>query len=186
MKIIKFLVFFFICSCGSNKNSQLFEKGGKNEAIQNAITDFAKTERNRKNMTYNILEVSESDELYCFIIGESPKIYPIPNDTVGATSEYFPTRFKEIKKRLYIWEDTTVVITKEIIQKLHEYKVVDSTIYKIKTGELSVEDSPLLTSNDSQKDAFYYICKENISKYKKIKTNRVMPVEKYPKVDCGK
>ena len=186
MKTIKILVLFFICSCSGNRNSQLFEKGGKNEAIQNAITDFAKNEINKKNMAYRVLEVSESDELYCFIIGESPQIYPIPNDTIGATSEYFPTHFKEINKRLYIWEDTTAVITKEIIQNLHKYKIVDSTIYKIKTGELSVEDSPILKTNDSKKEAYYYICKENIKKYKKIRTNRILAVEDYPKVDCGR
>ena len=168
-----------ITSCNSKK---VIRKINKQEIIENIIQDFSK-ENNGK--VFNVKEFSESKDLYCFVISaENNKIWPGVKDSIGANSTYFPNKFKEIDNSLYIWNDSTIKINVETIEKLQKYKVIDSTYYKIQIGQLSEDNYPVIKSDDSKKSTFYYICKKNIKKHKKIISNKVLSVSKYPDNVC--
>jgi hypothetical protein len=70
---------------------------------------------------------------------------------------------------------------------MQDYNIIDSTFIKIAKGELklSEDELPVLINDDSKKSAFYFICKDEISKYVKITSNIVLPIERYPEVDCN-
>jgi len=163
----------------------MIQKGLKQDAIINVVNDFSNINKSKTNTVYEVHELEESNNLFCFMITKRDKVWPQPHDTIGAVSKYFPTKFKEINKNLFVWNDSTSILSKELISKLQNYKAIDSTVYKIKTGKLDDSNWPIVKSDDSKKAVFYFICKENISKLYKQNLNTIKSPENYPKVDCG-
>lgn len=179
------IVLFFSCS-SHHGNSEIMKIGGKNEAIVSIIEDFSKTEKGKKNKAYYVFENADSEDVYSFSFFDEYINYVNARDTIGAQAKYFPTRFKEINGRLYIWDDPTLKISRDIISIMHKYKVIDSTIYKIEKGELTDEATPLFRTDDSKKYIFYYVCKNNSLNFKKITSNRNLKLSQYPNFLCNK
>ncbi len=184
IKYILFLILIFIMSCSVKEKLEIKNTGDLNDAITNVIIDFSKTGKSSKNNFYYVSQYKNSKNLYCFNVSNTSKIYLHLKDSIGVKTKYFPTQFKEINKRLYIWEDSTVVISKQMLDRLQKYNVLDSTFYKIQKGLLPKSTEVYFTSNELKKSFTYYVCKTNISKFVKIYTNRVSPISKYPEVDC--
>lgn len=184
-KYIFIITIIFFISCSVKEKLEIKKKGNLNDAIINVIIDFSKTNFSKDKSVYFIRNDKSSEKLFSFSISQRNKIYFHNKDSIGAKTKFFPTQFKEINKRLYIWEDSTVVINKEIINILQKHKVLDSTFYKIELGLLPKDTEVYIISNELKKAFFYYVCKNNISKFVKINRNKVYPVSKYPKVDCN-
>lgn len=180
---IKSLVFFLVLSCNSYQKSMMKE-GNINNAIENLVIDFSQKEKNKINTVYKIRIDKKTHDLYKFNIGSEDKVYMYARVSIGSKAIGFPSKFLEVNKRLYIWEDSTQVVSKEIIEKLHEYKVLDSTLYKIDMGQLPQDKTPVFTTDESKKNLNYFFCKKDISKFEKIKTNKFIRVPDYPKVSC--
>jgi hypothetical protein len=183
-KYIFFAILVFFVSCSVKEKLEIKSTGDLNDAITNVIIDFSQTDFSKKRTFYYVRKDDSSNKLFSFSVSDRGKINFHLRDSIGVKTKYFPTRFKEINKRLYIWEDSTIVLSSDFMKKLQEYEVLDSTFYKMEKGLIPIKPV-YFTSNELKKAMFYYVCKSNISKFVKINRSKVYPVSKYPEVDCN-
>ncbi|WP_415376085.1 hypothetical protein [Patiriisocius sp. Uisw_017] len=64
-------------------------------------------------------------------------------DSIGANPINFETEFYKQNNRLFLKESKNIKISKELIDKLNEYNIIDSTYFKLKSGELSRDQIPV-------------------------------------------
>jgi hypothetical protein len=178
MNYIKISILFivvFLLGCTSWKSS-LNRNGDFNVAIKNAVIDMIHTNErfiqndsvfsvNTLNLNGNLIGVSFFGTVNKFIIINNKK----------TDSSMFPTRYYEHSNKLFYWKDSNVELNNEIIEKLHQYNMID-TLESIAFAELNIDDS--------KKGIHYYFCKNNLSKYKKVKTNRILGSYEMPKLNC--
>ena len=174
-----------IFSCKSVNKLSLFQTGGIQEIMSNLIIDFSETVNTEKGKVYEFYMRNDTENISVFGVDDNPKVYMDTINYIGKKSRYFPTKYKEINDRLYIWNDSTVAISKDFIQKLNEYKVVDSTIYRIQKGESSIDEWPTITTKESKKSYIYFVCKKDISKYVKKYTAKIKSNEDYTFISCN-
>lgn len=182
-KVIVYLVVIglLMFSCGSWK-SQLKQKGDKDDARMNIMLDYL----NNKDVTidkkfYHVYNPKEIKNIYVFGIDtDEIKFAPRLADTIGAFTTFFPTNYYEKDNKLFIWYDKNKRLDKKTVVKMQEYNCIDSLYYK---GDDS--DGIIIDTGNFQKNSYYFVCKENISKYKKRKAIWIEP-ENYPKVKCLK
>ncbi|MEL6484470.1 MAG: hypothetical protein AAFP96_06450, partial [Bacteroidota bacterium] len=114
--------------CASWKKN-LTSEGGEGGAIENAILDFSNSSRQFKEFnTFHILKVSSEKVIGLSILGDSNK-WRLGAIRIGNTNKYFPSRFKEINGKLFYWSDSTTVITKDVLEVMKKYKVLDTVQY---------------------------------------------------------
>ncbi|WP_123902715.1 hypothetical protein [Chryseobacterium elymi] len=151
------LVLFLPLSC-NGQTKGLISKGDYLVAIDNAVSDFSKTSSLLKKDTFfsvsykvktNIIEVN--------IIGNSNKFY-IDNDK---PLNRLPTNYIESNGKIFYWfDDNQNNSNPNIINKLKEYKLIE---YNAETIEYS--------RDDKKKGVSYYFCKNDLTNYKKVKSN---------------
>ena len=184
MKNLLYFILIFLYSCSpklSNKNN-FYEKGGVNEARMNSINDFAKNSPLfKKDLVFLINEYKlDSNLIVLTIIGEENKFYPTKRNTIGSSFDDFPTRYSEKKGKLFCWYDSNYKITNELVAMLSKYKKIDSSLVN--------QDNRLLAKyrvDDSKKAEGYYFCKENLKRFKKVRTSIATGYYDIPKVDCS-
>lgn len=139
-------------------------------AVKTAITDFYKNSLlvkddkvfsvSYKKLDTNIIQVN--------IFGNPNKFY-IENDE---PLNKLPTKYIEYGGNLFYWNDDNYYKSDTfIINKLQQYGLIeyntDIIQYKI---------------DDDKKGVSYFFCKENLTKYKKIKSS--LSTTKLPKINC--
>lgn len=191
-KITFVILTFLLTGCQSFKNS-LF-KGSKDieYARVNAIIDFANTYktsprylRERKIKPLQVFRIKrrkdiEQEDTYVInILPETQKISLMTGDSLGTVPKrFFPTKYLIKNKRLFLWKDGETPLTKDILSIMDKYNILDST-------NLQKEYNTIIISNDDGlKGVDYYICKDNIKHYKKIKTNIAAGYYTPPKLNC--
>jgi len=184
IKLLLVLMTLF-ASCSPWK-SHLVEEGSIDEARLNAILDYAYSHKLDDDDRYiRVSDREESDELYCFSIYSKYQFMARLGDTIGVSPKcYFPTKHLEINNKLFLWEDYSTIISNELIDKMHQYDVIDSTYYKIESGQLPKDYIPVRLIDDSKQAVKYFICKKNLSIYKKVISNKYIPKNIYPDIDC--
>lgn len=90
------------------------------------------------------------------------------------TKSKLPTRYVIKDGKLFYWWDKNCTVTEEIIAVLWRYNILQT--YSI---------IPDFSSDDSQKGAHYYFCKNDLSKYKRVVTNIGLGYYKPPKLKCN-
>jgi len=169
-----------IFSCGSWK-SGLEKTGDKNSARMNIIIDFAHKYPSDKKKSYLIDDYTETENFYVFILSKF-KSAPRLSDTIGSYTNTFPTNFHEIDNELFFWFDKSKPLDVKMIDVMSKYDAIDSTFIKDNNGYILVSNK----REDVSKNIFYFVCKENISTYKRIKEIWVRE-ENYPKGEvCSK
>ena len=151
-------------SCSSYKMS-LHKSGQENEIIENAILDFLNTNSSKRESNGFDIEIQDlNNEISTVVIGSitKNKLELTKSDTIGNKSKRFPSKYYEMENKLFVIIDSTYGLTKEMINKLSEYRILDST--GINTGV-----RPLFTINESKKATHYFFCKNDITQYKSIK-----------------
>jgi hypothetical protein len=88
----------------------------------------------------------------------------------------FPTMLVETNGKLFFWYDDTKNVTDTIINTLYKYNFVDTMIVNAYIPDRII--------NDAKKGADYYFCKSDLSKYKKVITNKAIGHYKPPKLKC--
>jgi len=184
--IIKYVILvILLSSCGSWK-SRLYKTGTIDEARLNAILDFTNTQKMYKDDRFiMVLDYEETSDLYCFSIFSEFQFMAELVDTIGVAPRYFfPTKYKEVDNKLFLWEDYSTIISNELIDKIHQYNVIDSTYYNIRDGRLPKDYLVTQTIDDSKQSVKYFICKKNLSIYRKVIDNKFYPKKKYPNINC--
>jgi predicted transcriptional regulator len=88
----------------------------------------------------------------------------------------FPNNYVEINKKLFIWYDEEKEIDEETIKIFMKYNLlVDNKNDSINFLDVIIDDS--------KKGVSYYMCKNNIANFKKIKSNWVK--KSHPKLSCN-
>ena len=198
-------IFFLtiIVGCASFK-AELYQEGSKNEAIYNAILDFSNTKKLYKRDS--IFYVTYTDSLYSMtmiksgdqIFGEynewvPDKLYKelvavsigadynkmllTSNVKVGKKGIKIPTRYIEKDGKLFYWWDDNYPLTQKALDVFEKYNLLQDD----KDGTVLFLD---FTTDDAQKGADYYFCRNDLSKYKRIITNVGMGYYKPPNLSC--
>lgn len=166
---IHIIILFFI-SCTAQNKEVAFKESYK-EAINNAVIDFLKISSLVKKDTIFYVSYKEltPQVIGVSIIGTKDKFYIDGDKPVNR----LPTNYIEYKNKLFYWYNNNTEFNKEsIINKLKEYKVIE---YDAEIFERSIDDN--------KQGVNYYFCRNDLSVYKKEKTN--LPISNIPpKLSC--
>ena len=186
MKKSKFIFLLLFCfvfeNCATSKwKKELVSEGNTVNAINNAITDFFNTSKLSKKDTVFSLKVTDAGNgiLVIGIIGAVNKIYPTDKNKVGAFDEFFPTRYIIRDEKLFYWNDTTQVITQEMISTLERFDQIDFNWSK----EYIL---PPLIIDDGKEGMVYYFCENDLRNYKKNGSGTIRQHYDPPKLNCKK
>lgn len=192
------LLLLFV-SCGAFKNG-LKKNGGDKEAVENAILDFSNTsglfkrdsvftvgiynELNRMVLETNgngndrWVEGKPYEGIIAVNISASyDKMLLTDSIKVGKKGVKIPTRFVEKEGNLFYWWDDDYPLTQEALDIFSKYGLLqDDEGGWVKFPDFSI--------NDAQKGVDYYFCKNDLSQYKKIVTNKGIGFYDAPKLDC--
>lgn len=170
------LVIILSNSCVSWKGNLLAD--GNNEvAINNAIIDFLNSSRFKDEFNaFHIIKIINENTISISILGDTNK-WLLGKMEVGDKNEYFPTRFKEIDKKLFYWSDSTTALNNDMINIMLKYNVLDT----IKYPNYMIPDG---TGKSSKKGVHYYFCKTNFLKYKKVYSTISIGYYEPPNLNC--
>lgn len=189
------LILPLVFNCSTYKK-QLISNGSKNQSIENAIIDFS--HKNRLYRKYMVFQVDFIDTLYrkklekvdgrnYRWVDDRPyediyaiSIAPITNeyifllsDSLGVGKEYLPSRFLEKEGKLFFWRDEEHSANDKTVEVFRKYKLLT---------EDYLNDSYIV--DDSQKCIDYFICRNNLTKYKKVITNKAIGYYDAPRIEC--
>ena len=188
--LIYLLVFLILEGCASNKKL-VVHRGGRDEAIQNAISDFLSTKSMRKSDS--VFSVSFYDTLYKMILERvdsrnSQWILGEPYKNIIAvrigrasrigSKDKLPSRVIKKNGKLFYWWDDNYTLTAETISVLKQYHIpkndIDSAIAE---RDISIDERT--------KAAHYYFCRYDLSNYKRIITWKGIGYYDAPTLTCG-
>ena len=96
--------------------------------------------------------------------------------TIGSKGK-LPSRYIEKDNNLFYWWDDNYPLTEEMLAILWKYDLLfDDTKNLIKI--------PQFSTDDKQKGAHYYFCKNDLSKFKRVITSRGLGYYEPPKIKC--
>ncbi len=195
IKLFALVLSGILLSCSHYKRL-LNKEGGEYNAIENAIIDYYHTNKDEISK-YEVFEISirtNDDLFYKFNIIPEENAYSVL-DTLGSFPSYFPTSYKYYNNKLCVWNDQKIPLSQEMINVLYENKILDSIRLRYESGiygddwesnERNLPSPPLLKVDELLKGVNYVICRKNIRRYVKLKTNEYISPdsEKLPKIDC--
>jgi hypothetical protein len=195
MKLYNFIwiIILTLGSCASFKK-ELIQSGNSNEAIQNAILDFSKSKLYKKDSVF-VVWFSDTvsrmvlnkvdDRNYKWIKG---KIYDgllgvdISADynrlLLTAKKSHLPSRFIEKNGKLFYWWDVSHPVSEDALAIFKKYNLLQDD----EGGKITIPD---FGTNDAKNGAHYYFCKNDLTKYKKIITNKGIGYYDPPKIECN-
>jgi hypothetical protein len=151
----------------------------RNEIIQNVILDFSSTKLYRNNTVFSVKTGDMDENILIVRIGKNnTKLLITSNAVVGSFSSSLPSRFIEKQGKLFFWWDDYYPLTEEALSIYKKYNLLQD-------DEGSVITVPDFIIDDAQKAAHYYFCRDDLSKYKKIITNKGIGYYDPPKLRCG-
>lgn len=153
--------------------------GNQNDAVQNAIIDFLHTERlSKKDRIFSVNVDTLSDKIIGIsIIGFEDKLVLHPENKIGTSHPYFPTKYLEKENKLFYWYDPESKITEELMLILSKYNKIDSS-YVHGNYEFTI------IFDDKKKGVDYYFCMNNLLTYKKVRTTVAIGWYDPPKLKC--
>ncbi|HTD42290.1 MAG TPA: hypothetical protein VK671_16785 [Mucilaginibacter sp.] len=177
--LVIFLPFLEKCS---NWKTSLVAKGSQKDAIQNAITDFLKTDPlSKRDTVFSVrLENIGDTILGVSILGYPDKLLPSSRNKIGTNYPNFPTNYVERNGKLFYWYDSDKSITEEIITVLNKYHKIDSLNIN------GFKGFPARQTGDSKKSVQYFFCQSNFTNYKKEHTTLSLGSYKPPHLECDK
>ena len=177
IKTCKLILFFLFISCIQCKPVDVkYREGNINEAIINSINDFTHNHKSlikRGNIYY--IGYKSYNDYYRITISktESKHLY---NPNIKPNENKFPSNFYEENNILFIWFDKGKEIDKKTIQTYLKYGLLVDN----QNGTILFLDEVI---DDSLEGVTYYICKNNLSNFKKIKSNQVK--NSHPRLNCN-
>lgn len=199
-QVILIFSFFLFASCVGYKKQLTKKIIDVEQARMIAIIDFANTYQTqeyylekRGGKPFDIFriddEIKSGDIVVILITPAINGILPISlSNLIGKVPENnFPNRYKIIEDKLFVWKDSLTPLNKEILDVLNTYNILDSTDIKRELGLLpdDFEDTRMVITDRRLKGVDYYICKNNVDKYKKVLTNIAYGYYEPPNLNCS-
>lgn len=182
---MKYSIFVLILcisiSCSSWKES-LRHNESENNIIHNVITDFTHTSSlYRKNKVFHVsIRDIKNDIIVIGVFPSLSKFLPEPEDTIGNEKGYIPTNFVEQDGKLFYWRDSTKVLTKEVVEVFNKFNLIDSININ---GFIAIPEGAMYM-DERQMGVDYYICRNNLKKYKKVANSIAYGYYEAPKLNC--
>jgi len=157
--------FLLLSSCTNDKWQQdLVQRGNLTHAINNAIIDFIHTSNLSKKDSIFTVSITEKNAkcIQVTIAIADDVVLPSAKDSIGAYDPSFPTNYVVNEGNLFYWNDSTQVITQELLSVLEKYDHID---YRF-------NDLPFIVGgvhNDGMEGIRYCICKKDLTKYTKTR-----------------
>jgi hypothetical protein len=192
------IILILLASCTPFKRA-LTKTGNLNEAIQNALLDFSNTRRLHKKDV--VFSVHHADTLFRMVLQKTNGGYEwvngwiyqgimavtitgssdnrlllTANAKVGSKGE-LPSRFFEKNGKLYYWWDNDYPLTQEALAVYQKYNLLQDDL----GGLITIADFVL---DDAKKGAHYYFCRHDLTKYKRVITNKGIGYYDAPNVTC--
>lgn len=195
---ITFLLLICIISCQSSKKS--FYKGAFNNdnAHLNVIEDITRTYKtsnryfNDGKKPFNVFRFFREMDLKngTYLLSISPENNTIPiriEEKIGEVPKsYFPNRFIIRENKLFLWQDSITPLKNDILEVMDDFGILDSIEVKKSLNLLPENyiDDRLYKIDDKLESIYYFICKSDISRYKKVKTQWSKIKNDLPKIKC--
>ncbi|WP_372474855.1 hypothetical protein AB4865_06240 [Capnocytophaga sp. ARDL2] len=169
----------------------------------------------RNNKEFDVFEVNIYEEnTDHFVIGISPRNYKIgieheydtisykiiasypsksnfitiyPDDSIGKVPKgNLPNRYVIEKRKLFLWQDSITPLSREIVEAINSYGVLDSTVIKKHLGLLpkDYKELHLVEFDNRIVGDKYYFCK-NKRKFKIVRSNKAYNTYEPPKLKCN-
>ena len=163
-------------SCAAWQHT-LISTGNRNDAVNNAVTDFLRSNLSKKGDTFIVYFADINEDVIALGIGSSDfKVWVYPEDTIGSHRIFTRHLIKDGK--LFYWDDPDYGLTQEMIDALVAFDHVDSTNFY---GQVAY---PSYGINEKEKGADYYFCKDDLTNYKRVITNIAIGWYDPPKLRC--
>lgn len=180
---------------GCSATSKISYQGGINEAINNSINDFSSTLLFKRGAAF---EVSFTDNYYLFSLVKKddgtyvwqpdksyPEIYGISilnsrtkfaydSLDIGKVSKSVPSVVIKKNDKLFYWWDDNVTLTKKTVEILSEFGLIDDS-----------KENLNYSNDDSQKAMHYYFCKDDLSRYRRVNSNKALGYYAPPNLNCA-
>ncbi|MGY4384650.1 hypothetical protein ACVWYN_001676 [Pedobacter sp. UYP24] len=88
-----------------------------------------------------------------------------------------PSRYMEIQNKLFIWSDLNYPLTDKTLNILQKYNLV----FDSKGGMFTV---PEIFDTKSYKGVYYYFCRNDLTKFKRIISSNAYEFQDFPKLKC--
>ena len=175
--ILLVTLFVFIVGCASWK-STLVSKGGQSEAINNAINDFFYTgEAEKGDSVFYLYTKTINDEILGISIRSTyDKVLISTEDKIIYSSKGLPTGYIERSNMLFYWHDSEKDVTDDLIYTYKKYNLLDTMIVNVYM--------PVMTVSDDKRGVDYYFCKNNLLKYRKVRTYKALGYYNPPNLYC--
>lgn len=172
-----------LSGCAASRwKSDLESIFSKDNAIGNAITIFINTSKwSKQGKVFWVDYYEPNDSIVRVRIVVHDYAIPVTTkDTVGGYDHLFPSMFIEKSNKLFIWKDTTICISKELLSAMDNYNCID---YSLRHMDVIVGG----VNNDGAVGNVYYFCKNDLTNYKTtgISSFRNMKRYKTPKLKCN-
>lgn len=153
------------------------------EAIKIAVNDFLENcSLQKTDSVFAVNIYIDNDDILGLSISavHENKIYPSSKDKIGKQTNIFPSHYIEQNNKLIYWGDSTHILSEEIVRVLAKYNRIDSTFVNEEKAY------PEFVINEKIKGAHYYFCKNDLSQFKRVITNKAMGWYDVPKLKCSR
>ena len=114
------------------------------------------------------------DGMACVEIGAASYYQHYYSEDPEDANSHLPTKYVIVRGKLFYWRDEKHEVTEDIIGVLWRYNVLQS--------ESIIPD---FFEDENAKGAHYFFCKKNLSKYKRVVTNKALGYYSPPRVTCN-
>ncbi len=179
--ILLSLCIFLLGSCAIHKwKSTLVSEGYVDEAISNAVTDFIHTSKLYKESDKFWIWIEEKEKtIIVSIILAYDVVRPTLSNKVGSYDPFFPSRYIEQDRKLFYWNDSTQMLTQDMLSMLEKYDLID---YSYSDQEMYVGGM----HNDGMEGMHYFFYKNDLRIYKKSRISNIMKHYKTPVLEWEK
>lgn len=178
-KIIWVLLVSVIYSCKSSKNLSA-NNFIENKYISIAVNDFLKKTKSSKKHPVFIVSVSDSigaeGELVGVAIGEFNYKLNLSDGLTSGGNNGIKVGFKEIDGNLFFWRSSTYSDYDSSISIFKKFNVL------MTADEVNSGMSP--GSFSWNKGTHYYFCKNNVTKFKRLKSRKGIGYYQAPLIKC--
>lgn len=154
------------------------------------LNKFFRKFKNEKLVFFRVYEDNVYNEYYTLSISHQINRIPLRKvDSIGKVPKtFFPNNYLIIDDKVFLWRDDVKPLNVEILNLLEDYGLLNSINSNYESEIIlneEYDEKNLIIVDDKLKGFHYYFCKNNINKYRKVKTNIAVGYYAPPKINCN-
>jgi hypothetical protein len=167
---------------GSCYSAKTFVESGnsQDDAVRIAISDFSTIRKLYKKdsvFSVDIKGLINNKDLMVVNVGKNGGKLLLTKDANPGSIGKLPSRYIEKDGKLFFWWDNNYSLTEDAFAIFNKYNLLQDD----NNGAIKIPDFII---DDAQKAAHYYFCKNDVSNYKKVITNKGIGYYTPPSLKC--